>query len=348
MIEDVPYSQIFNLDYIERERYYAIGESYMRNQTIAFITLAGGMGTRLGLFGTKALYVTPLGKTLVQIYAERLEMLKQKFNCNIIWYVFVSQVTNEQIHKYFELHDDFGFDVHFIIQENCKCKDFEGNYIHLKDRLASSPNGTGGLYQSLHKFNVIKYLEDHNVKYIQVCNIDNINCLPLDPISIGIMEKNSLQFLCKGISLKPNQQCGLFCLKDEKPHIVEYFEVDDSTRNILRFGNIGNYFYGLEYLKTCVKNYSEMELHRVKKKIPYFDVTKNMIITPEKPNGYKYEYFIFDLLHHCQLKHFGVHVVDELFEYAPIKNNKGEHSPDFAFNRFKKHFTGYYFDNSLF
>jgi UDP-N-acetylglucosamine/UDP-N-acetylgalactosamine diphosphorylase len=64
-----------------------------------------------------------------------------------------------------------------------------------------------------------------------------------------------------------------------------------------------------------------MPIHIVKKKIPYMDKNENLI-TPDEPNGYKFETLVLDMVH-MQKSCLAYEVVREK-EFAPVKNPSGE------------------------
>lgn len=70
-----------------------------------------------------------------------------------------------------------------------------------------------------------------------------------------------------------------------------------------------------------------MPIHVVEKKIPYTD-EKGNYIKPEKPNGYKFETLVLDMVHMMD-DCLPYEVVREK-EFAPIKNLHGVDSVDTA------------------
>ncbi len=123
------------------------------------------------------------------------------------------------------------------------------------------------------------------------------------------------------------------CLNHGRPSIVEYYEmtdelldaVDEEGERLYQFGVILNYLFREDDLERIVKQ--ELPLHQVEKKIPYIDAEGNQV-NPEKPNGYKYESLVLDmieLLPDC----LPYEVVRE-YEFAPVKNRTGVDSVESA------------------
>ena len=81
--------------------------SFKRGQ-VAMLTVAGGLGTRLGFNGPKGLVpVTPVKqKTLFQVFSEKLKALQQNYGCPIHWLIMTSEETDLDTRKAFIGDDD--------------------------------------------------------------------------------------------------------------------------------------------------------------------------------------------------------------------------------------------------
>ncbi len=92
------------------------------------------------------------------------------------------------------------------------------------------------------------------------------------------------------------------------------------------FGVILNYLFRLDELISIAKD--KMPLHIVEKKISYYDDALGKTVKPEKPNGYKFETLVLDMI---QLSEscLPFEVVREK-EFAPIKNPTGIDSVESA------------------
>ena len=129
------------------------------------------------------------------------------------------------------------------------------------------------------------------------------------------------------------------CLENGSPSIVEYYELTDELMNeknekgdpAYNFGVILNYLFSVSKLDKIIEN--EMPLHIVEKKIPYMDEDENYI-KPEKPNGYKFESLVLDMIHLMDTC-LPFEVIREK-EFAPIKNKTGVDSVDSARELLKK------------
>lgn len=132
---------------------------------------------------------------------------------------------------------------------------------------------------------------------------------------------------------EPMEKIGVLCLEDNKPSIVEYYEITDDMINLrdergellYSFGVILNYMFNIEVLKANINK--RMPLHIVEKKIPYID-ENGELVKPESPNGYKFETLILDMVH--MVDSCLSFEVDRQKEFAPIKNKTGVDSVESA------------------
>ncbi|MCD7737779.1 MAG: UDPGP type 1 family protein, partial [Lachnospiraceae bacterium] len=114
---------------------------------------------------------------------------------------------------------------------------------------------------------------------------------------------------------------------------VEYYELTDEmveARNekgdpAYNFGVILNYLFNVHSLETLFNG--KMPCHVVEKKIPHID-ENGQHISPESPNGYKYEELVLDMIHQLDTC-LPFEVVREK-EFAPIKNKTGVDSVESA------------------
>jgi UDP-N-acetylglucosamine/UDP-N-acetylgalactosamine diphosphorylase len=97
---------------------------------------------------------------------------------------------------------------------------------------------------------------------------------------------------------------GVMALRDDKPHIVEYSEIDDKTakavdptsgRLTFGSGNICNHFYTLDFIREKAVPALSASYHIAHKKIPHADASTGETVKPTTNNGIKLELFIFDV-----------------------------------------------------
>ena len=98
-----------------------------------------------------------------------------------------------------------------------------------------------------------------------------------------------------------------------------------NSRTAYNFGVTLNYLFHVEELNAIIGK--SLPLHIVEKKIPHID-EHGEHIEPDKPNGYKFETLILDMIH--MLNGCLVFEVDRKHEFAPIKNRTGVDSVESA------------------
>ncbi|KAH6679006.1 UDP-N-acetylglucosamine pyrophosphorylase [Halenospora varia] len=272
-------------------------------ESVAVVLMAGGQGTQLGSSAPKGCFNIglPSKKSLFQIRAERIrkvQRLAQKKaglsaekKAVVPWYVMTSGPTRGPIEQYFQENNYFG-----IEKENVLIFE-QGVLPSSKGRVAVAPDGNGGIYQAIITSNVMEDMRKRGIQHIH---------------AYFVRKRNS------------TESVGLILLKNGKPDVVEYSEIDKETAE-------AKYAKQPEVLKFRAANIAhELPHHVARKKIPYVDTKKGTMIKPEKPNGIKLEQFVFDVFPMLELKKFACMEVKRDDEFSPLKNAKGtgEDDPD--------------------
>ena len=91
------------------------------------------------------------------------------------------------------------------------------------------------------------------------------------------------------------------------------------------YGVILNYLFSEEKLEEIAD--ARMPVHVVEKKIPHLNLDGELV-KPEKPNGYKFETLVLDMVH--MMDNCLPYEVERGREFAPIKNLHGVDSLDTA------------------
>ena len=141
------------------------------------------------------------------------------------------------------------------------------------------------------------------------------------------------------------EKIGVFVIEDGTPTVVEYsefsaIELSDGSRvEDLRAGNIAIHIINVDFALKITAGPLNLPLHVAHKAIPHVNRT-GMRITPSKPNGYKFETFIFDALKHV---HNSVIMEgDRGQEFSPLKNRTGEDSPQTVLRDQLRFFAGWF------
>ncbi|MCR5655161.1 MAG: UDPGP type 1 family protein [Lachnospiraceae bacterium] len=318
----------------------SLGKEVLRKGKVAAVLLAGGMGTRLGSDAPKGVY--NIGKTkerfIFQCLIENIQKVVKDVGVYIPLFIMTSEKNHQQTVDFFVAHDFFGYPedkVWFFKQQMAPATDFDGKVLlESKMRIATSPNGNGGWFQSMDRFGLVRDMESMGVEYLNVFAVDNVLQKIADPVFIGAVAKEGVEVGAKVVRKNsPDEKVGVVCLEDGHPSIVEYYELTEEMRDeknadgeyAYNFGVILNYLFRMDALKRMMEK--QLSLHVVKKKVPCLD-KEGHNITPEEPNAYKYEQLVLDMIQDLD-SCLPFEVVREK-EFAPIKNPTGIDSVESA------------------
>jgi len=330
------------LDEIEanKEEFTNIGTQAIRDGKVGAVLLAGGMGTRLGSDDPKGMYNIGLTKN-VYIFERIVRNLLDVVEATGAWihlFVMTSDKNHAKTTAFFKEHNYFGYKeeyVTFFMQEMAPATDYNGRiYLEAKDKVSMSPNGNGGWYSSMKKWNVTDIIRENGIEWLNVFAVDNVLQRMCDPCFVGATIAKKCVVGAKVVrKAAPDEKVGVMCLEDGRPSIVEYYELTDELMNAkdakgnpaYNFGVILNYLFNVDELEAIAGN--KMPLHIVEKKIPYLDEEGNAV-KPESPNGYKYETLVLDMIH--LMDSCLPYEVVRNREFAPIKNKEGIDSVESA------------------
>lgn len=323
-----------------RERFYNTGLQAIKAGKVGAVLLAGGMGTRLGSDDPKGMYNIGITKDVYifeRLICNLLEVVKEA-DAWVHLFVMTSDKNHEATVKFLAEKAFFGYKeeyVHFFKQEMAPATDYSGKiYMERKDRMATSPNGNGGWYVSMVNAGMRKIVQEEGIEWLNVFAVDNVLQRIADPVFTGaVIEKNCVVGSKVVRKSAPDEKVGVMCLEDDRPSIVEYYELTEEMKNAMdengnpayNFGVILNYLFKEEALLAMLEK--ELPLHVVEKKIPYIDA-KGTYVNPESPNGYKFEGLVLDMIH--QMDSCLPFEVVRNKEFAPIKNKIGVDSVDSA------------------
>ena len=328
------------------DEFEAVGLDALRRGKVAAVLLAGGQGTRLGSKQPKGMY--NIGVThelfIFECLIRNLMDVVRKAGAWIPLYIMTSDKNHEDTTAFFAQKDYFGYDpsfIHFFRQSMAPCVDFSGRLLlEAPGKIATSPNGNGGWYASLCAAGLDRQMRESGIEWLTAFGVDNVLQRINDPVFIGAVLSTGAD--CGGMVVKkaaPDERVGVICLEDGRPSIVEYYEMtedmvslkDESGNLLYNFGVILNYMFKLEKLDEIRR--LSLPLHKAAKKIPYIDA-EGKLVSPDEPNGYKFETLILDMIHMmdscCPFE------VERERTFAPVKNLTGIDSVDTARELLKK------------
>ncbi|KAG9241867.1 nucleotide-diphospho-sugar transferase [Calycina marina] len=333
-------------------KWFEAGLDLIAENKVGVVLMAGGQGTRLGSSDPKGCFNIglPSEKSLFQIQAERIRKVESlahkksgKEDVVVPWYVMTSGPTRESTEKYFKENSYFGLKEENIIifeQGVLPCISNEGKILlESKGRVAVAPDGNGGIYQALVTSSVMKDMRKRGIQHIHAYCVDNCLVKVADPVFIGFAASKDVDIATKVVRKRSaKESVGLILLKNGKPDVVEYSEIDAATaeakdpkyQDVLKFraANIVNHYYSFRFLQTIPQWADKLPHHVARKKIPYVDTEKGTIVKAEKPNGIKLEQFVFDVFPTLELNKFACLEVRREDEFSPLKNAKGTGEDD--------------------
>ena len=334
------------------DKWYKIGLEQVAENKVAVVLMAGGQGTRLGSSDPKGCFDIglPSKKSLFQLQAERILKIQKlaekqsgKEEATVPWYVMTSGPTRKPTEKFFQDHDYFGMKSENVIifeQGVLPCISNEGKILlESKSRVAVAPNGNGGIYHALLMSEARTDMRKRGIEHLHAYCVDNCLVRVADPTFIGFAASKEVDIATKVVRKRSaGEPVGLILQKNGRPDVIEYSEIDkdmaaakespNSDKLKFRAANIVNHYYSFEFIESIQEWEQKLPHHVARKKIPYIDTEKGETIKPEKPNGIKLEQFVFDVFPFLELKQFACLEVDRKDEFSPLKNAKGDDSPE--------------------
>lgn len=339
-IEPIDFVDKSKLSKEEYEKYEKIGTEKIKKGKLAVVTMAGGQGTRLGHTGPKGTYDLGLAshKSIFEILTDTLLEARKKYGVDIPWYIMTSEENNEATVNFFKKHNFFGYPesaVTFFKQGKLPMLSTDGKVLLNEDgKIKEAADGHGGIFQSMLKDGVIYDMKSRGIEWVFIGGVDNVLVNMVDAILIGLAEDKHVLAAGKSIvKAGPKEKVGVFCKRNSKPSVIEYSEISEemasetTPNGELKYGE-SHILCNLFNIKA-IENISKMDLpyHVAFKKAKYLDKDGN-IVSPESPNAYKFESFLFDAFE--SLDDMAILRVRREDEFAPVKNAEGVDSPETA------------------
>lgn len=325
----------------EIEELEKIGQNTIKQNKFAVATMAGGQGTRLGHNLPKGTYKMNLNgeeKFLFQIIVENLERANKKYNVIIPWYIMTSRENNRETVSFLEEHNYFGYPKEYVYifkQGELPLINEQGKLLIGENHLIKeASNGNGGIFNSMRKTGVIEDLEKRGIEWIFIGSVDNILLKMVDTMLLGLTIKNQNKIGTRTVLKRsPEERVGVLCKQNGKVKVIEYTELPKEIARItnengeLVFGesHIMCNLFSLDAIKKA--STKELEYHIAFKRATFLDKDNNLV-TPEEPNAYKFEQFVFDSFK--LFDNISILRGKREEDFAPVKNKDGEDSPKTA------------------
>lgn len=335
----------------EIEKYENLGIDVIKNNRFAVVTMSGGQGTRLGFDGPKGTFkvnVDPKPKYLFEIIVDTLKEANKKYDVIIPWYIMTSEENNDEIADFMKENNYFGYDekyVKYFKQGEIPLIDTNGKLlVDEKLNLRSASNGNGSIFSSMEEKGILTEMESQGIEWVYIGSIDNILLKMIDVLLMGIaIEEKSLIATRSIFKNAARERTGSLCNYDGKVKVIEYSELPEEM--IEAVNEEGELLYGESHVMCnlfnieALKKVSTKKLpyHKAFKKYSYIDSDLNLV-TPDGPNAFKFEYFIFDSFEYFDK--ISVLRGKREEDFAPIKNATGVDSPETAIKLYNDFWSG--------
>ncbi len=321
-----------------------IGEDLFEAGQVACFTVAGGQGSRLGYDGPKGCYPAGCvtGKSLFQIFAEKIRGAERTFGADVPWYIMTSPLNDAQTRQFFERHAFFGLDesrVMFFEQGTMPSFDKETGKMLLASPgvIATNPDGHGGAIGALMNAGAIDDMKARGIVHISAFQVDNPSVQAIDPVFLGLhhaASDSSAQMSSKMVAkVGPDEKVGVFCQVGGPLGVIEYSDLPHDLANArdaageLRFnaGSIAIHALSVAFVERVATDPAfALPYHRAVKKVAHVDLASGEVFQPTEPNAVKLERFIFDAIPLADASI--VMETDRVEEFAPVKNATGADS----------------------
>jgi UDP-N-acetylglucosamine/UDP-N-acetylgalactosamine diphosphorylase len=319
-----------------------IGEEALRAGTVAVFLVAGGQATRLGIDVPKGAFeITPIRKkTIFEHHAEKIRALSKRYGTRLPFYIMTSEANDAATREFFEENGYFELDpadVYFFKQDMMPALDFDGRLIlDAKDHIFTSPNGHGGSITSLKRSGALADLQGRGIKHIFYFQVDNVLIKIADPIFLGHHIGNRSDISAKvAPKTGPEEKVGVVCRIGTTTTVIEYSDLperykyarSEDGKLLYSAGNLAIHALDVDFVDRLNRQEYSLPFHIARKTIPFLNEAGELV-TPQEKNGLKFEKFVFDALRSAEAT--AIVEVDRDEEFAPVKNAKGEDSPDTA------------------
>jgi len=339
-LEPAPYVRLPQTD-AERQRHrdaWRVGLETIHQGYVAAFLVAGGQGTRLGYDGPKGSFpIGPLsGKTLFQLFAEKIIASGRRAGATIPWYIMTSRDNDDITRAFFREHGFFGLaesDVFFFRQGMMPAVDQDGRLLmDSPSNLALAPDGHGGAIRAMKRSGALEDMRRRGIKYISHFQVDNVLVQPIDPEFIGYHVQSGSQMSSRMVKKRSaDERVGHFCLVDGRLRVVEYSDMPIELAEqrqpdgelVFNAGNVAIHLYDVDFVERLNQQGYELPFHRAWKKVPFVNDLSHRI-RPRQPNANKFEMFIFDALPAAQKTLVLEAAREECF--SAVKNARGEDS----------------------
>ena len=250
----------------------------------------------------------------------------------------MTSMQNEEATECFLVDNNcFGIDrtdIFIFSQAQIPAVDADGRMLLAsKGSIAMNPDGHGGVITALQASGGLEEMESRGIAYLSYIQIDNPLVHVVDPVFLGmhVGDVSSCEVSSKCVQkADAKERVGVFCQVDSATTVVEYSDLpaefatqtDEQGELLFSAGSIAIHMISIDFLQRVA---DVMPWHRAHKKVSHIHLETGERVSPQEPNAYKYERFVFDIVPMAD-RSLVVETKREE-EFAPIKNAEGMDSP---------------------
>ncbi len=293
------------------EAWYAAGLDLIGQNKVAVVLMAGGRAR--GWAARRPRAATTSGfparsrssrsRPSASRKVEELAGARTGAKATVPWYVMTSGPTRGPTEQYFREHKFFGLAEENVVifeQGVLPCISTRARSCsRAAGRVAVAPDGNGGIYQALVVSGVLADLRERGIEHIHAYCVDNCLGKVADPVFIGFAAAKKVDIATKVVRKRSaTEPVGLILLKNGRPDVVEYSEIDKATAEAhdasSRRAQVPRRQHRqpllqLRFLDTIPLWAHNLPHHVARKKIPYSDLASATRSSPRRPNGIKLE-----------------------------------------------------------
>jgi UDP-N-acetylglucosamine/UDP-N-acetylgalactosamine diphosphorylase len=303
----------------------------------AFLTVAGGQGSRLGYEGPKGCFpISPLRRaTLFQLLAEKILAAQRRYGRRLPWCIMTSPLNLEDTRSFFRLQEFFGLpaeEVVFFTQGTFPSLDPEGRLLLAPEGgLFQNPDGHGGTIRALREAGLLEAMAARGVEELFYVQVDNPLVRLPDEAFLGTHRLRSSEMSSKVVAKAyPEEKMGVIGTINGRPGVIEYSDLDEKAMHarddkgelLFSQGSIAIHLLNVGFLR------------RIDPRLPLHEAHKKAKVWQPGPRGgtvasreaVKFERFIFDAIGQARHPLFCETIREQ--EFAPLKNRSGVDSVD--------------------
>ncbi|MDR0756174.1 MAG: UTP--glucose-1-phosphate uridylyltransferase [Puniceicoccales bacterium] len=310
------------------------GIQHLRHGKVAALTVAGGLGTRLGFPGPKGLVlVTPLKrKTLFQVFAEKLRAIEKLYGVRMHWFIMTSSDTHEATWEAFQKNHWYDTQyLHLFQQGELPAFTMDGICLLTDEpRVNYYPDGHGGVFKALASTGCLDKMSEYGIETLSYFQVDNPLVYVCDCHFLGLHLDRVSDFSTKVVTkTSADEKVGVFVNTEDVLRLLEYSEMPEflsvkKTKEgqlYFKFGNTAMHLIQRSFLEAMAEE--KLPIHITCKTMQHWHPLRQSHCAT---SCQKLEYFIFDALPFA--KNPLLLEVDRKEEFSPVKNTQGQDSLD--------------------